>query len=98
MPTTIDRTSMWGKVHTILLEYCDTSPEKITDDSLLHDELGISSAYITQVIFDIEQEFGISFGSRYGASDLAELLPQIATAGKLCDFTMARLCEKEQVA
>lgn len=51
---------MLGKMRTIICNYVDISPEDITEESGLTDDLGLSSYDIMCVLGELEEEFGVT--------------------------------------
>lgn len=54
-------TDVADRVKTILAEECDVDRAALADDARLED-VGISSVDMVQVMFAIEEEFGVSIG------------------------------------
>lgn len=50
---------MLDKMRSIICNYVDISPEDITEDSNLTDDLGLSSYDIMCVLGELEEEFGV---------------------------------------
>ena len=51
---------MLDKMREIICNYVDITPDKITEDSNLTDDLGLSSYDIICVLGDLENEFGVT--------------------------------------
>ena len=51
---------MLDKFRSIICNYVDIEPEKITEDSSLTDDLGLSSYDIMCVLGELEEEFGVT--------------------------------------
>ena len=51
---------MLEKMRTIICNYVDISPEDITEESGLTDDLGLSSYDIMCVLGELEEEFGVT--------------------------------------
>lgn len=63
MSNDINYQQVFDKIEEIILEQCDLEElniEKIEPDFILNSELGIDSVDFLNVVFDIENEFGIS--------------------------------------
>ena len=72
---------MLDKMRSIICNYVDISPEDITEDSNLTDDLGLSSYDIMCVRGELEEEFGVIV-------DEAEIV-DIHTIGEAMTYIMS---------
>ena len=69
---------MFEKTVEILKEYIDNDEIKITKDSALVDDLGLSSLEVINIVAAFEDEFGIEVPDR--------IIPTLRTVGDIVDY------------
>lgn len=81
--TKIDRNTMERQVKQILADQLDLDMEKIKKTALLTDDLGIDSFSSIEVVYDLEDKFGIEIPE----SDLAN----VKTVDDIINYVISRL-------
>ncbi len=69
---------MFEKTVEILQEYVENPGEEITRDSVLVDDLGLSSLEVISIVADFEDQFDIEIPDR--------IIPTFRTVGDVVDY------------
>ena len=70
------------QIKTILEDVAEISPEEVTEDSVLMDDLDLSSMEILTIVADLEESFGIRIPEKE--------LRGFVTVGDLADYLLAQ--------
>ena len=76
----MERSEIVSQILAILEDVAEISPEDVTEDSVLMDDLDLSSMEILTVVADLEETFGLRIPEKelrnfVTISDLADYLP-----------------------
>lgn len=81
-----DNAELTSRIEKILAEEFDIDLEQMTDETRL-EEFDITSLEFVELLFKVEQEFGVSI-------DVSEL-PELYTVGEVKEFLTVKLSEAE---
>ena len=62
----MDRNEIIAQIVGILEDVAEISPDEVREDSVLMDDLDLSSMEILTIVADLEETFGIRISSRVG--------------------------------
>ncbi|MBU3819247.1 MAG: acyl carrier protein [Candidatus Faecalibacterium intestinavium] len=78
----MQRSEILDQIKTILEDVAEISPEEVTEDSVLMDDLDLSSMEILTIVADLEESFGIRIPEKE--------LRGFVTVGDLADYLLAQ--------
>ena len=81
-----DNAELISRIEKMLAEEFDIDLEQMTDETHV-DEINVTSLEFVELLFKIEQEFGVSI-------DVSEL-PELYTIGEIKEFLVGRLSASE---
>lgn len=78
----MQRSEILDQIKRILEDVAEISPEEVTEDSVLMDDLDLSSMEILTIVADLEESFGIRIPEKE--------LRGFVTVGDLTDYLLAQ--------
>ena len=79
----MERTEIEEKVRNFLIEDLEIDEEKIADDALLKDDMGIDSLDFVDIVVIVERNFGFKIKP--------EEMQDIATLRQFCDYIESKV-------
>ena len=77
------REEIFGELKEIVLDYLGEDDIEVSEDSVLTDDLGLTSLDLISIVGDVEDSFGISVED--------EAMESIETVGDVLDYIEGRL-------